>query len=498
MSSSGPIDGKMLLSTSLKQTQRLIMSPQMQQAIQLLQVQAMELASVIEQEMEQNPLLEYDTDLEDPQEPEEGDAKTISEEGEGDGGSEEGDPEISFDDDDFRLVQDLEDEFGDHWEQSGQAYGKTKEDSDKLQNYLESSIISEESLYEHLLKQSHETFTKLNDLAAAEAIIGNIDSSGYLKTPLEEIAILCNTTTEHLEKILLTIQTFDPPGVGARSLQEALLIELRLKGSENSLAYRIARDCYQELLHNQIPSISKSLHCPIEEVKTAITEEIASLDLHPGLTISRDIVQTIVPDVTIKQEGDELIVSINDDQFPSLRLNKTYLKMLLDENLNKETKEFIKKKILSAKWLLRNIFQRNDTIERIARVLAEKQKAFFINPEGALLPMTMRAMADELSLHESTIARAVSNKYIDTPRGIFPLRFFFTNAYSTLEGEDISSDTVRRSLKEIIDSEEKSKPYSDFNLSKMLQAKGISCARRTIAKYRVEMGIGNAQHRKQY
>lgn len=494
MSSNAPQEGKLLLSTSLKQTQRLIMSPQMQQAIQLLQVQAMELAAVIEQEMEQNPLLEYDT--EENSESEEKNSMTEEEEEEGSG--KQADEEVSFDDNNYALVQDLEDEFGDHWEQSSQAYGMSKGDADKLHSYMESSIVSEESLYEHLLKQAHEIFSDSRELNAAEAIIGNIDSSGYLKTSLEEISLLCDTTVEALEKILLTIQTFDPPGVGARSLQEALLIEIRLRGRENSLAFRIVQECYPALLHNQIPLISKALQCSIEEVKASIENDIASLDLHPGLSVSRDVVQTIVPDVTIRTEGDNLIVSINDEQLPSLRLNKTYLKMLLDESLNKETKEFIKKKILSAKWLLRNIFQRNDTIERIAKVLSEKQKVFFINPEGALLPMTMRMMADELSLHESTIARAVSNKYIDTPRGIFPLRFFFTNAYSTQEGDDISSDTVKKCLKEIIDTEEKSKPYSDFFLSKALEEKGIRCARRTIAKYRVEMGIGNAQHRKKY
>lgn len=502
---SGSPEGKPLLSTHLKQTQRLIMSPQMQQAIQLLQVPAIEMSTLIELEMEQNPLLEYDSELDGEadqiEEEEEEDQKQSMEERENEdeedfeGGEE---PEMQFSENDFSLVQDLEEEFGDHWEQSSQAYGLSKKESDKLQSYLESSIKSNETLYEHLIHQAHETFVSEKDLKIAEIVIGNIDHSGYLNTPLEEIAILCNCNVDNIEKVLLTIQTFDPPGVGARSLQEALLIELRLKGRENTLAYKIASECYQEMLHNQIPVIAKKLQASTEEVVDSIAQEIAPLDLHPGLSLGNETAQTIVPDALIRQEGENLIVEINDDEIPSLRLNRTYLKMLNNEELSVETKDFIRRKILSAKWLMRNIFQRNDTIERIVKVLSEKQKKFFVSPQGNLIPLTMRAVADELGIHESTVARAVSNKYIDTPRGTLPLRYFFTNAYVTSKGEDISSETVRIALKEIVDSENKSNPYSDEKLSKLMSEKGVKCARRTIAKYRQELGIGNALQRKKF
>ncbi len=498
-SSNGYIETKPLMTTELKQTQRLIMSPQMQQAIQLLQVPAMELASLIELEMELNPLLEYTPETENEEEPEED--RVMSEEAKNE---EEGaeptqtEPEMIFNEDDFSFVQELEDEFGDHWEQSSTPYGFSKKDSERLHSFLENSITSEETLYEHLIHQAHETFNKEDEIALAEALIGNIDSSGYLKTSIEELSAICRCTEDDIKKILDVLHTFDPPGVGARSLQEALLIQLQQKNKTQSLAYKIVKDCYHEMLHNQIPTVAKQLKCSNDDVSSTITHEIAPLDLHPGLSFGRPITQPIVPDASIQQEGDKLTVYINEDQLPAIRMNRTYLKLLNEENLDKETKEFIQRKIKSAKWLLKNIIQRNDTIERIVRALAEKQRAFFISPTGALMPLTMRMIADELEVHESTVARAVAHKYIDTPKGLLPLRFFFTNAYTSSKGTDVSSDTVRHLLEEAINKEDKSSPYSDNRLSQILQKHGIHCARRTIAKYRQELSIGNALQRKKY
>ena len=237
-----------------------------------------------------------------------------------------------------------------------------------------------------------------------------------------------------------------------------LLIQLRTLGKEKTLAYQIVEKHYQDLIHNLIPLIQRSLGCPVKAITKAIEQEIAKLDLHPGTSFSRDIVQPIIPDVTITLEDDKLSVVIIDDYLPTFRINRRYLKMLDDETLTAEAKDFIKQNILSAKWLLRNIHQRNDTLEKIAGCLAERQRDFFLDPQGKLVPLTMKTLADELNVHESTIARAVSNKYINCPRGILPLRSFFTNAYCTNEG-DISSQTVRDVLMEIIQSEDKSQAF---------------------------------------
>ena len=332
----------------------------------------------------------------------------------------------------------------------------------------------------------------------AEALIGNFDERGFLQTSLLEIALLNGFEEHNLQKILVQIQDFEPFGVGAKNLQESLLIQLRCMAKKNTLAYEIIEKHYEDLLHNRIPLIQKSLKCTSDEIANAIDRCISKLDLHPGTWHSRQTVQTITPDVIVRQEDDKLIIETNDDYIPSLRFSSRYMRMLEDENLSLEAKEFIRHKILSAKWLLRNIHQRNETLEKIAHSLTQRQREFFVNPEGKLIPLTMKILSEELSLHESTIARAVANKYIDCPRGLLPLRSFFTNAIVNDEGEDISSNTVKNVLLDIIHNEDKHKPLSDEAISKMIKAKGINCARRTVAKDLAALNIGNTQQRRKF
>lgn len=485
------LDLKQKQSQSLKQLQRLIMSRQMQQAIHLLQLPIMELSAAIELEVEQNPILEY-THEEDNQNPED----QVLEEEEWE--EEKLDKALSFNEKDFEAIRKIDEEFRDSlYEELSYTERKTAE-HEKLQTFLESSIIDEISLNEHLIAQARETFETQDENAMAEAIIGSLDENGYLSTPLTEIAHLNHFNLKVLEQVLATIQTFEPYGIGAQNLQECLLIQLRCKGKSHSLAYMIVEKHFEDLLHNRIPSIIKGLGCSSKEIGEAISRDISALDLHPGGGHGHQIVQQIVPDVTIRQEGEELIVEINDDSLPPLRLNSRYLKMLNDETLNQETKDFIRHKIMSARWLLRNILQRNDTLERISSFLAKKQKDFFLNPEGKLTPLTMRTVADELQLHESTIARAVAHKYVNSPRGLLPLRSFFTNGLEMDEGGEISSNTARGVLSEIVKNEDKSHPLSDEAICAQMKARGIHCARRTIAKYRAELNLGNAQQRKKY
>lgn len=475
---------------SAKQTQRLMMSPQMQQAIQLLQMPLLELSTLIETEIEQNPVLDYMTE------------ESENEEIEVDEEAAETNPEkeLSFNDHDYEVMQKLDDEFRDYFAESGAAPNrKQTADDDKRKAFQDSLICHELSLFEYLMQQAKETFESKEELAMAEAIIGNLDQTGFLGVPMNEIAQLNNFDEKRLEKVLNQIQTFEPYGVGAKNLQEALLIQLRCLSKQHTLAYQIAELHYDDLLHNRIPAIKKSLGCTLQEVEEAIQQHISKLDLHPGSGQNRQMTQYIIPDVSIKQDDNEqLIVSINDDVLPPLKLNPRYTNLIDDPTLSKDAKEYIKKKIGSAKWLIRNIYQRNDTLEKIVRSITKRQQNFFLNPDGQLTPMTMLMLAEELELHESTIARAVSNKYLNSPRGLFPLRYFFTNAYITDEGVDISSDTVRNALKDIIQSENKRKPLSDAKLSELLSEKGITCARRTIAKYRTELNLGNAQQRRKF
>lgn len=478
---------------SLKQTQRMIMSPKMQQAIHLLQLPIAELAALIEAEIEQNPLLEYQEEsLREEIEELSNDKEETD--------SDDPDREVTFDDDDFEVLKQLSDEYYDHFDLADSPSIRRRDsEEERLKLFLDSSITGKESLYQHLMRQVKENFNTKEEQLAAELLIGNFDANGFLGTPIDEIAATANIEKEKLLNLLAVIQTFDPVGVGACNLQESLLIQLRNLGKESSLAYKIIQNHYSDLLHNKIPLITKKLKCTPQAVKAAVQKDIMPLDLHPGLEYSRDPIQSIIPDLSIHEDYDgNLNIIILDDRVPTLRLNSKYIRMFEDPTLSQETKEFLKQKILSAKWLLHNLYQRNETLEKIANSLVAHQRAFFSEPDGALQPMTMKMIAAELNLHESTVARAVANKYVDTDRGLIALRSLFTHCYNTDEGEDLSSKTVRDLLLTMIEEEDKRSPLSDQALSLLLKEQGVPCARRTIAKYRKELQIGNAWQRREY
>lgn len=479
---------------NIKQLQRLIMSRQMQQAIHLLQVPVMELTTLVDMEMEKNPVLEYSQDDSD----DDSDIKQLEERSEEDKGEDEEDFEgiLSFDDNNFEILRRLDQDFRDHFSESGSSPVKRTKDDEELQTYLEASIQAKESFFEHLSIQAKEAFKNEKELSISEAIIGSLDESGFLSSPLKEVAMLQGCTLEQLEAVLKVVQTFDPPGVAACNLQNSLLTQLKSLGKENTLSYTIIDKHFDDLIHNRISIIQKATSSTSDALRRCIDEEIAKLDLHPRSKLNEDIVSYAIPDIVIRQEEDELITAVNEDLQPELRLNSKYLRMLSDETLPEETKDFIKQKVLSAKWLMKNIMKRNSTLELIGKYLAKHQRNFFLEPKGNLVPLTMKAVADEIEVHESTVARAVSNKYIDCPKGILPLRAFFTSALETKDGEDISSQTVKDTLKKLIDKEDKHHPLSDEALSKMIKAEGISCARRTVAKYRGILKLGTAQQRR--
>lgn len=453
---------ELVASQSTKQIQRLILSPQMQQALHLLQLPILELGSVIEEELTHNPLLEVDN--------------TEREE-------------------EFELLRQVDEEM------RPPSFQGQREEED-LKAFIENTVSFESSLFTHLMHQAQETFEDQKRLFLAEWIIGNLDADGLLTSSLEELALLANATVQEMEDILTTIQTFDPLGVGARSVQEALLIQLRGKGKEKTLAFRILASHFDDLVHNRIPFIAKSLCRSPDEIKETISNEISLLDLHPGTNQPhghyRQVIQPIIPDVMIHQQNGHLSIEINDERIPHLRLNHHYLRMLETTQLSEETRAYIQDKIASGKWLLRNLHERHQTLYRIAEELTKTQGDFLARSDGKLIPATMREVAEKLELHESTIARAVANKYVSCPRGIFSLRSFFSHAYVTEEGENISARTVKELLIKLVSEEDRKKPLSDETLSALIKAKGIPCARRTVAKYRQELNIGNTSQRKMH
>lgn len=472
-------------SLNVNQLQCMIMSHQMQQAIGILQMPVMELLPAVEAEMEQNPLLEYVDDH-----PQDG----------GDGDLEDSikdstpEVELEFDEHDFAIMYCLDEEFRDYFHESEGGSGEKKQQN-VAQKFYENSISNEASLFQHLMKQAQDVFASSEEMVLAERIIGDIDERGFLTTNLQEIAILQGCSFEILERVLARIRTFNPPGVGARDLRESLLIQLQRQGKQDTSAYKIIEQCFDDLLHNRITCIKKKLNCRLEQVDEAFLS-IAKLDFHPGLQLSKQNDFPVSVDISIRCEGTELSVIINEESIPRLRLNRRYLRMLNDQEMTEEAKNFIRQKIVSAKWLFRILNERRNILEQIAEVLVKWQKEFFLSSDGRLVPINMRVMAQELQLNESTITRAVSNKYIDTPRGLFPLRFFFSSGLHTDTGEDISAHTVRDMIREIIVHEDSRHPLSDEAISKLIKDKGIQCARRTVTKYRTGLNLGNAQQRR--
>lgn len=469
--------------------QRLIMSAQMQQAIHLLQLPLQELDTFIEEQVVLNPILEIAE--QEGEEADDGEDQTPQQE--------ESEAEVTISDQDLSILNRLEEDWREHFAQDESMPARRTSEEDKLKTYLEQSICADRSLNEQLLYQAHDTFDTPKELEIAEIVIGYIDEFGFLKTPLVEICLLHHLEEEEVKKILQQIQTFEPHGVGASSIQDSLLIQLHCQQKEHTLAYQIVRDHYDDLLHNHIPLMQKQLKCTFEEIEEAIERDIAKLDLHPGRQFSSGRAsQAIIPDVTLRQENEKLLVEVERDTIPSLRLNLRYLNMLKEPSISNETKHFIKHHLFSARWLMRNLQQRYSTLERIAQSLAQRQYEFFTQADGQLVPLTMKMLADELNVHESTIARTVANKYLNSPRGIFPLRAFFTNKYVSEEGDDLSSSTVKQAILALIEEEDKKRPLSDEKISKLLKQKGISCARRTVAKYRMALQIGNTQQRKKF
>lgn len=483
---------KLQLNTGQQQqqqlAQRLIMSAQMQQAITMLQLPLQELEPFIEEQVVLNPLLEIGKEEEE-ESNDESEVEDIDAEDE---------KEVAISDQDLTILNRLEEDLQDRFAENEAMPIKRSVDEDKLKTYLEQSITFEPSLGDQLIQQAHDTFDEAKELEIAEILIGYIDEYGFMKTAIPEICLLHQLAQDDVNAVLKEIQTFEPYGVGASSIQESLLIQLRCMHKENSLAYQIVRDYYDPLLHNHIPLIQKGLKCSYEEIQEAIEKEIAKLDLHPGTHFSSMQTRTIIPDVTLRLENEKLIVDVDRDYTPPLRVNHRYLTMLNDPSVPIETKHYIKHHLFSARWLMRNLQQRYSTLERIAQCLADKQMAFFTQPDGELVPLTMKCLADELNVHESTIARTVSNKYIYSPRGLFPLRSFFTNKYVSDEGEDLSSSTIKQAIQDLINQEDKNHPLSDDKISALLKEKGMTCARRTVAKHRTALQIGNTQQRRKF
>jgi len=474
------------LKQSLKLSQQLIMTPQLQQAIKLLQLSRIELVDAIQQELEENPLLEDVSQESEPEdqvssEPDEMQVVTHGTEvtGEGDGKEE-------FDWDGY-----LED-YG--------PVGVTYYHEDLEGPTWENVLTKRASLTEHLLWQLNLSRFTEQEGAIAEQIIGNLDGNGYLLATVDEIAVLENVTPEEVVKVLKKVQEFDPPGIAARDLQECLLIQSRFLVESSPLLERIIREHLKDLETKNYNLIAKKLKVSLESVLSAVII-ISNMDPKPGRIYSDERDQYIVPDVFVFKVGDEYKILINEDGLPKLKISNFYKEILggvSSADKSSSCKDYVKERLQSATWLIKSIQQRQKTIYRVAESIVKFQREFFDNGINYLRPMILRDVAEDVQMHESTISRVTTNKYMHSPRGIFELKYFFNSSIGMTSGDSIASKSVQEDIKKIIISENKKKPYSDNEIVDILEKSGISIARRTVAKYRDILGILPSSKRKKY
>ncbi len=442
--------------TSLNQQQQLLVNLAMKQAFHVMQLPLLELSEWLKSEIESNPVLDIDLS----QEPFK------------------------------RSLEEPTPSRHTHRNKSQENLAK------KQKEHQESLLTASISLYEHLMNQAPLILEERGDLNLAELIIGHLNEKGFLDTPLQEVSP--STPLEKLQKILETIQTFDPPGIGAKNLQECLLLQLKLKGKETSQAALVVAEHFEDLLHNRLPLISQKLHIPIQQLVQIVEKEISPLDLNPGFLFSSYPAAVIIPDIILLSIEDKWEIQVNTSFLPKFQVAPIYLQSLKDHCLENEEYYYLRRQIAGGRWLKRIVHKRNHTLSEIGALLLKKQRGFFNSETGTLVPLTMKEAAEELGLNESTVARAVANKYLACPLGMFSLKAFFKQGMQKRNGEKISNRSLRQMLANTIEQEDKSNPLSDKQLATHFRKLGVPCARRTIAKYRSSLKISPACKRKRW
>ena len=499
------------MSQGLQLSQRMqlsqVLAPQLQQSLALLQAPTLELKALVEQELQQNPMLE---------EVPVNEMEMIEKESRGEEAEPapadpaEPPPELTFDpatekpapepvDDfqaEFEKLTQLDQEWRDHFSQSNSPMRHTQDAEEKRQ-FMFDSLVAGVSLQETLLEQVRLSDMPEEQRSIADMIIGNIWDTGYIKSSIDELAFSTNIPAGKVEEVLKVVQGFHPPGVAARDLRECLLLQLERAGEQKSVEYTIVRDYMEALGKRRIPEISRGLDLTVEEVQAAAAR-IANLEPRPGRAFMPDDERYILPEVFVQKIGEEYFVTTNNEQIPHLRISNTYKDIMAQADSSPEVREYIRDKIRAGKFLIKSLHQRQQTILNIGREIVKRQTEFLEKGVAHLKPLTMVQVALEVGVHETTVSRAVSNKYIDTPQGIFEMKYFFTAGIKTANGSGMSNTSVKDMIAEMFRGEDPAKPLSDQEIVKMLTDKGIEIARRTVAKYRSELNILPSNLRKIY
>lgn len=496
----------------LQQGQRIaqeqILSPVQMQSLDLLAAPMMELSAKVEQAMAENPLLEPAEEAELKEVEPESDSDDAGDDGEIDEfltpergrRGEDGDGENLPSMDENRS--DFEEELGHLLEDGGDSWIGMRESGDSEEeaashDFAFDSITKEETLQEQLLEQLRFSDCSPDVRRAAEQIIGNIGDTGYFESVLPEVAQATPCSLKTAEDALALVQSFDPPGVGARDLKECLLLQLARKGLNAGPESEIIRNHLDDVGRNRLPRVAKEMGISIPELEGYL-KNIRRLNPHPGATESPDAPRVIEPEAFVERMGDEFIVRPNRESAPRFLISSRYVAMLDDPLVPKETKAYIREKLSNGRQLQKALAMRERTIIRIAELIVNEQYEFMDKGPGHLRPMTMQQIAERAGIHETTVSRAIAGKYLATPWGIMPFKAFFTGGYQTAQGEDVSTASVKNLIRAALTSEDPAHPLSDSALAAMLKEKGLDVARRTVAKYREELGFLSSQGRKRY
>ncbi len=476
-----------------KQVQKLILAPALQQAIKLLPLTNLELIEIIDEELSQNPMLEIEEETaerkieESGEETEKGEVEKKQEEA-----KEEGDEEALDDSQAREEDQEIEAYFQQSFDEGFRSFSLEKKETISLENIVSRSP----SLWEHLEWQANLTFFDELDREIAANIIGNINEDGYLVASLEEIAESMNTSVEKVDQVREKIKRFDPVGIGSLSVQEALLTQMDYFEIKDEITRKIVSQYLTLLEKSDFAQVSKELGIPLEEIKPHI-EAIKGLDPKPGRKYSQEKISYVVPDIIVSKEADELKISLNDEGLPRLRVNSFYKKLISQAaRENPEAYRFLKEKMKKAFWFLRSLDQRDQTVYKVAKYIVDKQKDFLEKGMEYIKPLTLIELAQEIGVHESTVGRVVANKYIMTPRGVYPLKYFFHKSLSGDFGEEISSLRVKDKINKLVESEDRKNPLSDIEIGDILAKENFRIARRTVAKYRKQLKIPPSHIRK--
>lgn len=450
----------------LEMAHKLVMTPQLRQAIAILQLSSLELSETVEKELLENPVLE----IED---------------------KESGEPEETPEKSELEAAPDYfewAEYFGD-----GRDMGYIAPDRSERQSF-EAYTANEVSLEEHLEFQLYLAVLDTGARAVGRYLIGCIDENGYLCCSVAEASEQLRVPQSMTEDVLAVIQTFDPAGVGARDLRECLLIQAQQRGITDTAVLGVIDRHLDDLAAGRYKAIAEKLGVTTHQVQQAV-DIIRTLDPRPGRAFGKSDLSYILPDVTVERINGEYVILVNDTDVPRLTINPHYRRM---GDMDGEARKYIESRINSAVWLIRSIEQRRRTLYNVVEALVELQKDFFDQGPKHIKPLTMKKLADKVGIHESTVSRAIANKYVDTPHGLFGLRTFFSASITAADGEDIAASKVKGEIRELVSREDTSQPLSDQALTDILNKRGITVSRRTVAKYREEMGILSSAKRKRY